>query len=195
MMSVDQLRFRFPRAVAAIEARIAFVAKAISFGLVGVVNTGVDFCVFWIAATELGLPLVVANVISWTVAVSGSYVMNSMFTFAAESGRKIGWRPYGTFLASGVVGLIANTTTLLIVCLERAPSRPKAVESTRRHQSVLLSGEFRGELLAVALRRVQAQSRDGGRLVVRRVGKAKRAHHRERGRQQSYVTRTPRGHG
>src|SRR5262249_14690206 len=114
MISIEQLRFRFPRAVAAVEARIAFVAKAISFGLVGVVNTGVDFCVFWIAATELGLPLVVANVISWTVAVSGSYVMNSMFTFAAESGRKLGWRPYGTFLASGVLGLIANTTTLLI---------------------------------------------------------------------------------
>ena len=114
-MSIEQLKFRFPRAVALVEARIAFVAKAISFGLVGVVNTGVDFCVFWIAATEFGLPLVVANVMSWTVAVSGSYVMNSMFTFAAESGRKLGWRPYATFLASGVVGLIANTTTLLIV--------------------------------------------------------------------------------
>jgi len=115
MRSIEQLKFRFPRVVAAVEARIAFVAKAISFGLVGVVNTGVDFCVFWIAATEFGLPLVVANVMSWTVAVSGSYVMNSMFTFAAESGRKLGWRPYATFLASGVVGLIANTATLLIV--------------------------------------------------------------------------------
>src|SRR5262249_52732237 len=90
------------------------VAKAISFGLVGVVNTGVDFCVFWIAATEFGLPLVVANVISWTVAVSGSYVMNSMFTFAAESGRKLGWRLLGLFLASGLLGLVAHTTTLLV---------------------------------------------------------------------------------
>src|ERR1051325_4069303 len=114
MMSIEQLRFRFPRVVAAVEARIAFVTKAISFGLVGVVNTGVDFCIFWVAAQHFGLPLVVANVISWTVAVSGSYVMNSMFTFAAESGRKLGWRPYGTFLASGVVGLVANTTTLLV---------------------------------------------------------------------------------
>jgi putative flippase GtrA len=114
MMSIEQLRFRFPRVVAAIEARIAFFVKAVSFGLVGVVNTAVDFCIFWIAAQEFGLPLVVANVMSWTIAVSGSYVMNSMFTFAAESGRKLGWRPYGTFLASGVVGLIANTATLLI---------------------------------------------------------------------------------
>ena len=113
-MSIEQLRFRFPRVVALVEARIAFFAKAVSFGLVGVVNTGVDFCIFWVAAQHFGLPLVVANVISWTIAVSGSYVMNSMFTFAAESGRKLGWRPYGTFLASGVVGLVANTTTLLV---------------------------------------------------------------------------------
>ncbi len=114
MISIEQLRFRFPRAVGAIEARIVFVTKAITFGLVGVVNTGVDFCIFWIAAQEFGLPLVLANVISWTIAVSGSYVLNSMFTFAAESGRKLGWRSYGTFLASGVVGLVANTTTLLV---------------------------------------------------------------------------------
>jgi putative flippase GtrA len=114
MRWVEQLRFRFPRAVAAAEARIAFFVKAVSFGLVGVVNTAVDFCIFWIAATEFGLPLVVSNVMSWTIAVSGSYVLNSMFTFAAESGRKLGWRPYGTFLASGVIGLIANTTTLLV---------------------------------------------------------------------------------
>ena len=114
MKSIEQLRFRFPRMVAAVEARIALFIKAISFGLVGVVNTGVDFCIFWIAAQHFGLPLVVANVISWTIAVSGSYVMNSMFTFAAESGRKLGWRPYGTFLASGVIGLVANTATLLV---------------------------------------------------------------------------------
>jgi putative flippase GtrA len=114
MRSIEQLRFRFPRAVGAIEARIAFFVKAVSFGLVGVVNTAVDFCIFWIAAQEFGLPLVVANVISWTIAVSGSYVLNSMFTFAAESGRKLGWRSYGTFLASGVVGLVANTATLLV---------------------------------------------------------------------------------
>src|SRR5215813_3126266 len=115
MMSIEQLRFRFPRAIAMAEARVALFVKAVSFGLVGVVNTGVDFCIFWVAAQHFRLPLVVANIISWTIAVSGSYVMNSMFTFAAESGRKLGWRPYGTFLASGIVGLVANTTTLVVV--------------------------------------------------------------------------------
>ena len=34
-------------------------------------------------------------------------------TFAAESGRKLRWRDYGTFVASGVIGVIANTATLV----------------------------------------------------------------------------------
>ena len=120
-MSIEQLRFRFPRVVAAVEARIAFVTKAISFGLVGVVNTGVDAGLLWIGAQVFGLPLILANTLSWIIAVTGSYVMNSMFTFAAESGRKLGWRPYATFLASGVVGYIVNTATLVFVADHMAP--------------------------------------------------------------------------
>jgi putative flippase GtrA len=120
-MVVEQLRFHFPRVVAAVEARLALLRKAATFGLIGVLNTGVDFVVFWIGAQKFGLPLVPANMLSWIVAVSGSYVMNSMFTFAAESGRKLGWRAYATFLASGVVGLVANTATLVIVANNVAP--------------------------------------------------------------------------
>ena len=118
---IEQLRPRFPRIVAAVEARLALLRKAATFALVGFVNSGIDFAVFWIGAQKFGLPLIVANMVSWTIAVTGSYVMNTMFTFAAESGRKLGWRAYATFLASGVVGLIANTATLLIVANHVAP--------------------------------------------------------------------------
>ena len=38
------------------------------------------------------LDLIAANVLAWMVAVSGSYVMNSYVTFAAESGRKLRWK-------------------------------------------------------------------------------------------------------
>jgi putative flippase GtrA len=60
------------------------------------------------------LLLVAANIMSWTVAVSGSYVMNSSITFAAESGRKLRWRDYAIFIGAGIAGLIANTTTLVV---------------------------------------------------------------------------------
>ena len=90
------------------------LVKAISFGLVGLVNLVVDFGIFSLAYFYLALPLLVANVIAWCVAVSGSYVMNSMTTFAAESGRKLRLRDYATFVVSQIGGLITSSTTLLV---------------------------------------------------------------------------------
>jgi putative flippase GtrA len=93
----------------------AVALKAISFALVGVVNTLVDFSIFWTAAGIFGWPLVPANVISWLVAVTFSYVMNSFVTFGPESGRVLRWRDYGTFAASGVAGMVASTATLFVL--------------------------------------------------------------------------------
>jgi putative flippase GtrA len=110
--------------------------KALSFGLIGVVNTAVDYGVFLLARAayehlaaalalfawfgafcRCGSPqtllLIAANVTSWLVAVTGSYIMNSSITFAAESGRHLRWRAYATFVVSGLVGLFANTVTLV----------------------------------------------------------------------------------
>jgi putative flippase GtrA len=112
MTVIEQLRFRFPRAAAVVEPRLGFVKKAISFGLVGVVNAAIDFAVFWPATHALGLPKDPAKVLSWMVAVSASYVMNSLITFAAESGRKLRWRAYGAFVLSGVAGMVASVVAL-----------------------------------------------------------------------------------
>ena len=115
----------------------ALSLKAIAFGLVGLVNTVVDYGVFLLARAVLDraspalaafasvsdfcqcgnaatISLIAANTISWIVAVSGSYVMNSSITFAAESGRQLKWRAYFTFVVSGIAGWLANTATLLV---------------------------------------------------------------------------------
>jgi putative flippase GtrA len=115
----------------------ALAFKAIAFGLVGVVNTAIDYGIFLLARAALDgssavlaafasvsafcrcgsaatVSLIAANTISWIVAVSASYVMNSSITFAAETGRKLKWRAYFAFAASGVAGWLANTATLLI---------------------------------------------------------------------------------
>lgn len=112
--------------------------KAISFALIGLINTAVDASVFFLvyawfmrsapagaffaSAADLcrcgggeDLALVAANVSAWLVAVSFSYVMNSTITFAAESGRKLTIGAYLAFAASGVLGVIANTLTLVFV--------------------------------------------------------------------------------
>jgi putative flippase GtrA len=102
------------RRLAATLKRQAMLMKATSFALVGVVNTAIDLAIFLAAYNLFQVPLIPANVMAWFVAVSFSYVMNSTITFAAESGRKLRWRDYGTFAASGVIGVIANTTTLVL---------------------------------------------------------------------------------
>lgn len=116
--------------------RRSLTLKALSFALVGVVNTLVDYSIFLIAqasyaqspaalslfytvaischcASPTTISLVAANITSWIVAVTGSYIMNSAITFAAESGRKLRWRSYAIFLASGIVGWLANTVVLV----------------------------------------------------------------------------------
>jgi putative flippase GtrA len=137
MIPIDRLRESFPRAAALVEPHFDVLRKAISFALIGVINVVVDATVFflsysylrsqeaflrsldalaqWCACTSGDtLVLVVSNITSWVVAVSGSYAMNTVITFAAESGRRLRWLDYGAFVASGILGAIANTTALVI---------------------------------------------------------------------------------
>jgi putative flippase GtrA len=92
----------------------AIAIKAVSFAAVGVVNSAVDFGIFSFAYYYLELPIVAANVMAWLVAVSGSYVMNTLTTFARESGRELSARAYFAFMISQVAGLLANTTTVFV---------------------------------------------------------------------------------
>jgi putative flippase GtrA len=92
----------------------AIALKAASFAVVGLVNSAVDFGVFSFAYYYLGLRIIVANVLAWLVAVTGSYVMNSLTTFARESGRALSLKAYVGFAASQFAGLVANTATVYI---------------------------------------------------------------------------------
>jgi putative flippase GtrA len=137
MILVDRLRANFPRAAAMVEPHFDMLRKAISFALIGVVNVVIDTSVFLLAYAYLKadaaalrpldalaqwcacvnhdtLVLITANTMSWVVAVSCSYAMNSFITFAAESGRRLRWRDYGTFVASGILGAVTNTAALVI---------------------------------------------------------------------------------
>jgi putative flippase GtrA len=114
MMRVHAEIARLKTRLAEAWERRAFMLKAASFAVVGCVNTLIDLTVFLMAYAVLELPLVPANLLAWLVAVSGSYVMNCFITFAPESGRQLRWRAYGTFVLSGIAGVIANTTTLVV---------------------------------------------------------------------------------
>lgn len=90
------------------------VRKAVSFALIGVMNTIVDASIFFLALAYITSSLVAANILAWIVASAGSYVMNACITFAAESRRRLRLSAYGAFVASGIVGLAANTAALVV---------------------------------------------------------------------------------
>lgn len=108
------MKLILPRIVDSWLAR-PMVAKIVSFGVIGVGNTLVDLAIFTVAYSVLALPLVLSNVLSWLGAVSCSYVMNTMITFRAESGRVLRRKDYFSFVASGILGMVATTITLVVL--------------------------------------------------------------------------------
>jgi len=98
-----------PAALRLLDA-FARVCRSSGLGAVPALDANV---LSWLCSLDT-VTLVTANIPSWLVAVSCSYVMNSQITFAAESGRRLRWKNYGTFVASGILGLIANTAALVI---------------------------------------------------------------------------------
>lgn len=110
-LPLENLRVR----LAAAWQRRAVSLKALSFATVGLINTVVDATVFFLMLGFVTSSLIVANVSAWLVAVTGSYVMNSFTTFAAETGGKLRLKDYAGFVASGIVAVIATTVTVLLV--------------------------------------------------------------------------------
>jgi putative flippase GtrA len=92
----------------------AVALKAVSFALVGLVNTAVDAAIFFFLLAYVTPSLVVANVAAWFVANTGSYVMNSLTTFSAETDGKLRLKHYAGFVGSGLVAVTASTVTVVI---------------------------------------------------------------------------------
>ncbi len=92
------------------------------FGLVGLANAGVDAVVFFTMVAVLGAlapglshewSLIAANTTSFAIAVTCSYILNSLFTFKKRRS-DLGLRPYLVFVLSQVAGFVAHTATLVI---------------------------------------------------------------------------------
>jgi putative flippase GtrA len=100
----------------------ALAFQMFRFGLVGLVNAGVDAVVFFSAVALLGgtMPalgdawqIILANTASFTIAVTCSYFLNSRFTFKKRH-EELDFRGYILFVASQVAGFVAHTVTLVV---------------------------------------------------------------------------------
>ena len=98
------------------------ISEAFRFGLVGLFNAGVDIGVFFAALATVTDSLIVANIISWLVAVTSSYAMNARFTFT-EAARPLSWPDYFKFVVTQIGGFLAHTAVLVLA----APYMPLIV--------------------------------------------------------------------
>ena len=84
------------------------------FGVVGVLNTLIDFALFNLLVLLLsrpdGLALLVCNAIAFLAANLCSYFGNRAWTFAKSS--PVSLREYTAYLAVSLVGLLLNTLVL-----------------------------------------------------------------------------------
>jgi len=87
----------------------------LSFASIGVVNVVVDVSVFTILIEVLNLALIPSNILSWVVAVTGSYMMNTKITFGRETGGLLSVGHYLRFAASGILGVAVGTTVLVVL--------------------------------------------------------------------------------
>ena len=93
----------------------ALVVKLLSFASIGVLNTAIDLMVFTAAYKIFALPLIACNLLSWSVAVSASYGMNTKLTFGRETGGAFRAEDFLRFVGSGFLGVIVTTTTLVVL--------------------------------------------------------------------------------
>jgi putative flippase GtrA len=109
LLVLENLRARLLRAW----RQRAVSLKALSFATVGLINTALDAVVFFLMLGFVTSSLILANVSAWLVAVTGSYVMNSLTTFAAETGGRLRLKDYAGFVGSGLVAVTATTLTVV----------------------------------------------------------------------------------
>jgi|SRR5581483_7355020 len=111
---------QFPTSLESLRVRLlaawrdrAVTLKAVSFATVGLINTAVDATIFFLMLGFMTSSLILANVTGWLIAVTGSYVMNSLTTFSAETGGTLRLKDYAGFIGSGLVAVTATTLTVV----------------------------------------------------------------------------------
>ena len=93
-------------------ARISEIGR---FAVVGLINFGIDIGVFSIAFYFLGIQLIVANTIAYSVATINSYLMNKYWTFAGRSARNISTTEFTRFLLFNIGGLTLSNLTVFFL--------------------------------------------------------------------------------
>ena len=94
------------------------IRQFVKFAIIGGINTAVDFGILnvlsWATGITSGNGLIPLNVISFSVAVINSYLLNKHWAFK-DSASGEGGKKFSMFLLVSVIGVIINTVVLRVV--------------------------------------------------------------------------------
>ena len=89
------------------------IGRFIRFATVGFSGLFVDFTIFFLLHTQLGVELTISNVLAAETAIFNNFLWNDAWTFADLSQRQLGWRArFKRFLKFNLIclaGLVLNT--------------------------------------------------------------------------------------
>ena len=90
------------------------LGQLVRFGLVGVMNTFLDFGLFNLFHFGLGMSVVLANTLSVSVGIVSSFVCNKLFTFKRRGWSN--WRQEASlFLVVSVTGLLISDVGIAVL--------------------------------------------------------------------------------
>ncbi|MGG4219301.1 GtrA family protein [Paenibacillus jamilae] len=106
------------------KSRIAQLLPIMRFGIVGLVNTGVDYIIFMLLAWA-GVPVVVAQIISYSCGTANSYILNSKWTFGKQRENNTGKSQLLKFIVINLI--VLGITSLLLQVLQTETELPLAI--------------------------------------------------------------------
>jgi len=90
------------------------VIEFFRFAVVGVINTMVDFGLFMLLYTQMGIKPIMANILAFLLAVTNSYLLNTKWTFDSSK-HSISISGFGRFALLSSGGLAISVTTIVLL--------------------------------------------------------------------------------
>jgi putative flippase GtrA len=94
---------------------------------IGAVNTAIDISAFACLYGLVGLHVVPANVLAFLIAVTNSYVLNFLITFADRRGTRGTLRNAVRFLAVAVAAMCVSTAIVYLISMVTHPMIAKLI--------------------------------------------------------------------
>ena len=94
------------------------IPKLVRFGVVGSIGAAINFTAYFVVFEYAHLGVNLSAVSAFLIAVVNNYVLNHIWTFRAENGkRSVNVRQFSYYLLGNVQGLIINLAVLNLVTL------------------------------------------------------------------------------